>query len=140
MGIMNVLVVTNELQGTRPGDFAWTVEGELVTVELAECATPSTCGCGRGFVGLASGRATTTAMVVDLPHVSADDLRDVVRDWLDRAGWSDLLDERGAAHELDEIIDEHVENTTLVCSNYAIGTVVERSGSIVAPRGFTAAA
>ena len=72
---MRVLVATNDLQGTRGGDYAWTVEGELVLAELTECANPR-CGCSRGFSGTASSKATTTAMVVDLSHVGAETLTD----------------------------------------------------------------
>ena len=50
-----------------------------------------------GFPGLASGFATTTAMVVDRPGVTEDDLRDAVFDWMDRGGWIDLFEQ--AAHE-----------------------------------------
>ena len=46
---MLVLVATNELQGTAPGDYAWTVEGELVTPAATECAgaTWPTPSCSR---------------------------------------------------------------------------------------------
>lgn len=132
---MQVLVATNETQGSRPDDYAWTVEGELVLAELHECADPR-CGCARGFSGVASKRATTTAMVADLPHLDADTLRDVVRDYLERAGWSDLL----ANEEVDDVVDEHVENLAVICSAYSVGTVIERSGCDIHPRGFADAA
>jgi hypothetical protein len=85
---MLVLIATNELQGTAPDDYGFTVEGELVTPVAAECASGERCGCNRGFPGLASGFATTTAMIADRPGVTDDDLRDAVFDWLDRSGGS----------------------------------------------------
>jgi hypothetical protein len=62
---MLVLVATRETQGNDDGDYCWTVEGELVTPVTFECCVPESCGCGRGFPGLVSATATTTAMVVD---------------------------------------------------------------------------
>ena len=84
---MLVLIATNELQGTAADDYHFTVEGELVTPLAAECASGDRCGCARGFPGLASGFATTTAIFPELPGVTEDDLRDAVFDWLDRSGW-----------------------------------------------------
>lgn len=136
---MRVLVATNERQGTRDDDYAWTVEGELVVAELTECANPR-CGCTRGFSGLASSKATTTAMVVDLPHIGPDTLRGVIGDYLDRAGWNDLLPDEAVDDVIDAVIDEHVENLEFICQGYAIGTVVERDGSDVRPRGLAEAA
>jgi hypothetical protein len=133
---MRVLVATNELQGTRPGDYAWTVEGEIVVADPTVCRHPS-CGCGRGFSGIASDRATTTAMVADLPHVSVTDLRDVLSDWLERCGWADLLPEIG---EIDEIVDEHLDNLEAICAAFPVGSVVERSGTEIRPRWLAAAA
>jgi hypothetical protein len=133
---MRVLVATNELQGTRAGDYAWTVEGEIVVADVTSCGHPA-CGCGRGFPGLASSRATTTAMVADLPHIELDELREIIGDWLERAGWADLLDD---PDDIAEVIDEHIENIDLICTNYAVGTVIERNGASVRPRGFAAAA
>jgi hypothetical protein len=149
---MLVLIATNELQGTSPDDYSFTVEGELVTPLAAECASGELCGCDRGFPGLASGFATTTAMVAERPGVTEDDLRDAVFDWLDRTGWVDLfeetarerasIDDADAEFDVDgdvddlieSIIDEHVDCIHQVCSAYPVGTVVVRRGTRVMTR------
>jgi len=147
---MLVLIATNELQGTVDGDYAWTVEGELVTPVVVECRSGDRCGCRRGFPGLASERATTTAMVVDRPELTQEDLRGAVRDWLDRGGWVDLLtdgvgerlgldpDHIEVSSEVDEIVedmvDEHVDNIGLVCRSFPVGTVIARDGDLVLER------
>lgn len=124
---MLVLVATNELQGSLDTDYSCTVEGELVTPVAAECATPDHCGCNVGFPGLASGRAVTTAMVADLPHISEEQLRDVVEDSLERDGWFDLVDDT-CRHEL---VDEHLDCIAAVCAAFPVGTIVGRDGSRV---------
>ena len=150
---MLVLIATRELQGAVPGDYSFTVEGELVTPLASECAIGERCGCNRGFPGLASGFATTTAMVVDRPGISQNDLRDAVFDHLDRSGWIELLEE--AAREragrtdrsddgfdpdddvdelIESIIDEHVDGINDICAAYPVGTVVSRRGSLVTTR------
>jgi hypothetical protein len=151
---MLVLVATNELQGTAQGDYAWTVEGELVTPVATECASGEECGCNRGFPGLASGFATTTAMVVERPGVTPADLRDAVYDWLDRGGWVGLLEQAAvdrsiaAGHDgclgvteyadidamVDAVIDEHLDMIEEVCSSFPEGTVVARHGQMVGAR------
>jgi len=151
---MLVLIATNELQGTAPDDYAWTVEGELVTPVATECADGDRCGCARGFPGLASARATTTAMIIERPGVTEDDLRDAVFDWLDRGGWFDLLERAAvdrsiaAGHDgclgvaelddidatVDAIVSEHVEMIGEVCASFPEGTVVERHGTLVVAR------
>lgn len=153
---MLVLVATNELQGTTPDDYTFTVEGELVTPLASECASGDRCGCARGFPGLASGFATTTAMVVDRPGVTEADLRDAVYDWLDRGGWIELLeqtaDDRTAVLDddparIDEIdwivegiIDEHVELMRQVCDAYPEGSIIVRHGTSVSTRSYPSAA
>ncbi len=155
---MLVLIATNELQGTTPDDYSFTVEGELVTPLAAECASGERCGCNRGFPGLASGFATTTAMVAERPGVTEDDLRDAVFDWLDRTGWIDLFEETASErsefgagdqrvhtdHDVDDlieaIIDEHVDCIQEVCSTYPVGTVVVRRGTLVMTRQYPSAA
>jgi hypothetical protein len=149
---MRVLVATNELQGSTLGDYAHTVEGELVLVEVATCGSPEECGCGRDWPGMASRKATTTAMVVDLPHLSEGDLRLAITDWLDTSGWNDLFrsppeaDGRsaGALNDIDEMIDamvdEHLELIADVCESFPVGSVLERRGAIVQERTWPAAA
>jgi hypothetical protein len=153
---MLVLIATNELQGTTSGDYSFTVEGELVTPLAAECASGERCGCNRGFPGLASGFATTTAMVAERPGVAEEDLRDAVFDWLDRSGWIDLFEETAAERStgggntfdpdgdvddlIESIIDEHVECIHEVCSTYPVGTVVVRRGTLVMTRSYPSAA
>ena len=149
---MHVLVATHELQGLLAHDYCHAVEGELVTPLVAvECSDSERCGCGRGFPGLASSRATTTAMVADRPHLTEEDLRDVLHGWLEREGWSDLF-ARSLAERPDpvfgddvdamlaEIVDEHVGAITDVCDTFAVGSVVHRSGDLVTVRGIADAA
>jgi len=153
---MLVLIATNELQGAVADDYAWTVEGELVTAVVSACAASDRCGCRRGFPGLASSRATTTAMIVDRPGVSELDLRDAVYDWLDRSGWVDLvqadiaarLDTDGdelevfdeVAHVVEDLIDEHVGAIHAVCRSFPEGTIVTRCGNLVSARSLPWAA
>jgi hypothetical protein len=137
---MLVLVATNESQGQSPDDYAYTVEGELVTVVVAECRSPA-CGCDRGFPGLASAFATTTAQVVDLPHLTEDDLRGVLFDYFDRGGWLDLLShEPDVEMIVDDMIDEHVDAIAAVCARLPVGTIIERSGALVFSRSVRFAA
>lgn len=71
---MKILVATNFSQGLYASDFCFTLEAELVFVgEVCDVGlqelvcVEQLCGCSRVFVGFASGSATTTALVVDLP-------------------------------------------------------------------------
>ena len=133
---MKVLVATNESQGELLGDYSWTVEGELVTPVTVECCATKKCGCGRGFPGLASSRATTTAMVVDRPELDREELWDVLYDSLERQGWLKHLDD----DEIDELVDEHLQCIEIVCANYPVGTIVGRWGTKIWSRCESAAA
>ena len=157
---MRVLVATTELQGLTPGDYAHTVTGELVTATVTQCDCPD-CGCDRGFAGLASHRATTTAMVVELAHVTTSDLRDVIFDYLVAGGWLDLLREAAGDRDRDrdldtadgdpepfddadltieDLIDEHLDVIAFVCNRFEPGTIVSRSGNLVWSREWMSAA
>lgn len=73
---MLVLTATASTQGERDNDYHWAIEGELVWLD-PPCARDRRnpdggCGCGRGFPGLNSHRATTTAMARDLPLTRDD--------------------------------------------------------------------
>ena len=120
---MLVLVATRETQGSDDGDYCFTVEGELVTPITFECCVPETCGCGRGFPGLASARATTTAMVVDRAGITLPLLRQSVTDSLERGGW------RGIANdEFEQMVDEHVDTIVRICKAFGDGAIVRRDG------------
>ena len=73
---MKILVATGLTQGTNPKDYHYCVEGELVWIQEPcdrDVNDPSgPCGCGRGFAGAASHRATSTAMVIESEMTRAD--------------------------------------------------------------------
>jgi hypothetical protein len=121
---MLVLVATKQTQGRVPGDYCHTVEGELVTPITVECCLPDTCGCSRGFPGLVSARATTTALVVDRTAIGPALLRQAVVDSLERGGWRT----GSAPHEFDEIVDAHVETVVRICKAFGEGAVIRRDG------------
>jgi hypothetical protein len=119
---VKVLVATHQTQGSQPGDYCFTLDGELVTPLGVSCSNLA-CGCQRGFPGLASSRATTTAMVVDLAQIDEAALTAAISDSLDRGGWFEYLTPRMQR----ELVDEHVEAVHMVCNRYPIGTIVARA-------------
>lgn len=128
---MKVLVATRRTQGLRRNDYCFTVEGELVLpAALIECCDPGRCGCGRGFPGLASSRATTTAMIVERPELTVAGLRMAIHDSLGRQGYLE-----GLGHdEVEELIDEQVELLRKVTARWPVGSVLERNGPRVSQR------
>ena len=131
---MKVLVATRITQGDHDGDYSWTVDGELVTPASPPCSNAE-CGCLRGFAGLGSSRATTTAMVVDLPHVDDYVLTNAVLDSLTRGGWLNIV---GLGGQL-EMIDDHVDTIMTVASRYPVGTIVSKDGTTISVRESLAA-
>jgi hypothetical protein len=136
---MRVLVATHEGQGEVPGDYCFTVDGELVTTVVAQCCSSQECGCGRGFSGMASDRATTTAIVVDLPALTREALRGAVVDSLTRGGWigfspealAELEDDEEDWPTDDEVVDEHVAAIEAAGLGFEVGTVVGRRNQLV---------
>lgn len=119
---MKILTATALTQGVRDNDYHWCVEGELVRFDVV-CARDRRdpdggCGCGRGFAGMSSRRATTTALVRDL-DLSVDDLRMALAASLHAAGYHDDPDGLAdVADEADELID--------LASSFEVGDVLER--------------
>jgi len=124
---MLVLIASRITQGDRPDDYCHTVEGELVTPLGPECCEPDQCGCGRGLVGLASARATTTAMVAHRPGITPDILRDAVADSLERGGWRNHDD----PDDFDILIATHVDAIAGVVQTLGEGAIVRRDGDLV---------
>jgi hypothetical protein len=98
---LKLLTATNAGQGLRDNDFHWCVEGELVHIGMV-CARDQDdpdggCGCGRSFAGLNSHRATTTAMVREIPGFTEDDYVLAVRSSLEQQGCDPSFAEHEAA-------------------------------------------
>jgi hypothetical protein len=128
MPSMKILTATSAGQGIRANDYSYTTEGELVLVGLV-CATDRRdpdggCGCGRGFSGLSSHQATTTAQVRDLP-ISREDVILAFRGYYKSAGYGTV-----PRHELEPEVDELLA----IAAKHDVGTIIERRIDLVRPR------
>lgn len=125
---MRVLVATHQCNGTRRGDYDHCVEGELVYMQ-EPCASDlrdpnGPCGCGRGFAGMSSRRATSTALVADL-ELTEDDVTSAVRSSLEAGGW---INPAWCPAELaDQMVAEVLDLVHTVAAHFPVGTVVRRS-------------
>jgi len=114
---MNILVATSFTQGTSPDDYHHCIDGELVWLQEPcdrDKRNPDgPCGCGRGFAGAASHRATTTAMVVKSP-MTRDDVVLAFRTSLSDGGWP--------IEWADNVADENLE----IAAKLPAGTIIVR--------------
>lgn len=131
---MKVIAATPPPQPAEDGDYFAAVEGELVMFPILQC-DGTECGCDRGFVGLASGAATSTATVANLPGMTRTRLRDALFDSLHRRGWIDQL----SAAQADQIVDEQLSLIRRISRTYPSGTVIRRHDHLVWNAGATAA-
>ncbi|MGN6609229.1 MAG: DUF7715 family protein [Jatrophihabitans sp.] len=119
---MRILTATSQGQGGRSNDFTWTYEGELVWPGVVcgrDRADPDGgCGCGRSFSGLNSHRATTTALVRDLPLTAAD-VRAALAGYLESAGYPAMT---------PRTLAETVETLLAAVAEWPVGAVIERRG------------
>lgn len=127
---MLILEATDELQGHRPTDYHWCREGELVYLTFQECSNPS-CGCTRGFAGLDSHRATTTARVADRPGLTVERLAQLLADSLRHGGWLDSADPTA---ELVSWLAAEIVETANSYARFGVGTVIEREGDLLQRR------
>lgn len=129
---MKLLTATAATQGHRANDFHWCTEGELVWVqeEESDCDRYEDTGTSRAWVGMSSHRATSTAVVADLPLTGAD-LREALRGYLESAGFAAYI----APDELAKILNEEVELLSRIGGRYPVGMVVERQGPLMRARG-----
>jgi hypothetical protein len=122
---MKILVATALTQGMLPTDYNYCVEGELVWVQdpcdrdLSDSAMP--CGCGRGFAGAASRRATTTAQVVETA-ISREQLMLAFQTSLADGGWP------------VEWAKDVAEDNIFAASQFPVGTVVGRKLDLLVSR------
>lgn len=121
---MLVFEATDQLQGVRDTDYHHAWNGELVHLPAMDCASPL-CGCTRGFAGFDSHRATTTAIVVERPDMTLEQLTKALAVSLHTGGWIDTPD------PANPLVAAHgVEIVELAASfgRYGPGVVVEREG------------
>jgi hypothetical protein len=123
---MELLTATRQGQGERPGDFCFTIDGELVLVGDT-CATDEAdpdggCGCGRAFSGMSSRRATTTAVVREV-DLSYEDLELAVESYYTAAGYSaELL----GADEFAVLVHDSVDEAVKFGGCWPVGSLVRR--------------
>lgn len=114
---MKILVATALTQGMLAGDYNHCVEGELVWVQdpcdrdRRDADMP--CGCGRGFAGAASHRATTTARVIETA---------LTREELVMAFQTSLADGGWPAEWAEDVVEDNI----YAASQFPVGTVVGR--------------
>ena len=119
---MKLLTATLLTQGDRDNDFNWCVEGELLRFDVV-CARSGrnpddSCGCGRGFAGMSSRRATTTALIRDLPMERLD-IQVALASSLHAAGYlADPNDVAAVAEDAEELIQ--------IGAAFDVGDVIER--------------
>ncbi len=130
---MKVLIATTLTQGDHPDDYTWALDGELVYLPEADCSDRA-CGCDRGFAGMASARATSTAMVVERSDLSLDDLSLALIDSLSRQGW--ISDGWSSAN--DEVVDVLWSRLVQTLEHFPAGSIVEREGDMVRARAVVA--
>lgn len=127
---MLVLEASTYLQGQRPEDYAYAYDEELVYLPFQECDDAS-CGCMRGFAGMDSHRATTTAIVADRPEMTIESLCEQLAVSLFDGGWLGQPDPADAL-----VVDLALEIVELA-SHYGQegpGVVIERDGDDVCHR------
>ena len=115
---MKILVATSLTQGTDPKDYHHCIEGELVWIQEPcdrdRLNPEGPCGCGRGFAGAASHRATTTAMVVE---------SELTRDEVVLAFRTSLVDGGWPAEWAEEVGDDNIE----IASQLPAGSIITRN-------------
>ncbi len=130
---MKVLVATSETQGQQPGDYDWCVDGELVWIGEV-CDTDRRdpaggCGCGRGFAGMASRRATTTAAVRELAWVTRETFHTSLRESLDAQGWLKVYGADRVAKMADRLL--------ALAARLPVGSIVQRRIDVIEVRSLT---
>jgi hypothetical protein len=93
------------------------LDGELLRPPSLRCADPR-CGCGQAWVGLASGRAAVTGVVVDLA-VQREGLVAAFTDALADHGWVDIEADEHPGW-VDDLVDQHLD----LASSHPVGTVL----------------
>jgi hypothetical protein len=124
---MKVLVATDRTQGDCAGDYSFCVPGELLWITEVcgrDRRDPSGgCGCGRGFGGLTSHRATTTGEIADR-DLTEGEVRLAIRTSLTDQGW---LHAGLSDRQRDEVVEGLATEVRAVAEALPVGAIVRRS-------------
>jgi hypothetical protein len=105
---------------TGPDDWCGCVPGELVLLGIVcardDAGGDGSCGCGRVFSGVATGKATTTALVAEL-EMDRGDLVALLRDTFASPRWI------FAPADAETFADDMIETA----EEFAVDTVVRRN-------------
>jgi hypothetical protein len=135
---VKVFVATSRTQGEQDDDYCCTLDGELVHLPVLECASPDGCGCIRGFAGIASHRATTTAEVATR-DLTDDGVLSAVTDSLISGGWVPDAQHDAALHREAELLAHEVTADLLeLATRLPVGSVLGRRGTKLLVRRFGA--
>lgn len=126
---MHVLVATRRTQRQRRGDYSHAIDGELVTLPLAECDWGDDASFrehARYFVGIESARETTTAEVVEL-DVTDDVIAGYIGEALSRqTAWDPDTLAAVTLQLATEMLD--------IADQFPSGTVIEKRGTVLLAR------
>ena len=100
------------IEDDQESDASGAVAGELVTMPWDRCSDQE-CDCASTMVGLASGAATATFTVADLPHFTEQAVINAFTDGLARAGHIDPASELGL-EAAKRFAIEHLEMAELL--------------------------
>lgn len=114
--MIKVLVATSQTQGMRANDYNGCVEGELLwfppMCQSGNDDPDDSCGCGRGFGGLNSHRATTTAMVRTIAELSKGDYAEAIGSSMAAQGYDPGL-AREIADSMLELVRDLPDGTVV---------------------------
>jgi hypothetical protein len=125
---VKVLVATHRTQGTDPDDYAWALDGELVHLPALECGISDGCGCERGFAGVTSRHATTTAEVATRA-LDRDDIVAAVADSLLEGGWFPDEVDAVVRREAELLAHQVTADLLELALRLPVGTVLGRRGT-----------
>jgi hypothetical protein len=129
---VKVLVASKQGQGGRDNDFYFAQDREML-VFGTECSSRAgreidgRCGCRRSFSGLASAKATTTAVVEEREYLDRAGLRVLMIDFLERAGFLAGLGDISRSRTIEEWLSD-LQLLVNFAAPLPVGTVVERRG------------
>lgn len=133
---MEVFVATKESQGTRPSDFSFVEDGELVKFSFKhdKCADSNVsidkgCGCMRSVISLETVKGTTTFTVADL-EMTEGEYTERVRQCYRTSRWYGAMKQ----DEAEQAIASEVKDLLRLARHFGVGKVLEIRNKVIQVR------